>query len=286
MKIEYKYENRSKPEYSEKLKEYFVKFLQPGTIYMKKIEEFKEHFEAKGYPEDEMIGHIDVIIDDFIVNGQIYYQIYYDVNIIVSVPEVSLSYNFSWNRYDLTSPNYERQKNQAGMEIIKCMDEIAKKMKTERENKEKEKAEKEAQELAKKEAEAAKIAAEKEARRQARLIWAREHGSVRLLKGLEQGYNCIKLYETELGTFLLGDEYEYDRDNRVDDKDHACPPLEALEEVERLQGVEGVDPDIVWLPQGLSELHNDPDDYNEPESGCGAVRVDVKGTQGYWYRKF
>ncbi len=168
---------------------------------------------------------------------------------------------------------------------IECQEYI-KAYREKREKEYRDREEKELAEKAQKEAEAAKIAAEKEEKRQARLAWAREHGSERLRKGLEQGYSCIKKYESELGYFILGIEYEYDRDDNVEDKDHACPPLEALNEVERLQGIEGIESTIVWLPQGLSELHNDPDDYNEPESGCGAVRVKVEGTRGYWYRKF
>jgi len=146
----------------------------------------------------------------------------------------------------------------------------------------KEKAEREA-----KEAEKAKINAEKEAKRLARLEWAKEYGSEHLQKGLEQGYDCIKQYDIELGEYLIKDSaYEYDRENLVDTKDRSCPSLDALCEAERINEIEGLAATIVWLPDGLYELHKDPDEYSEPENGCEAVSVDVKGTSGYWYKTF
>lgn len=132
-----------------------------------------------------------------------------------------------------------------------------------------------------------KNAADKEAERQKMLAWAQEHGSDRLKKGLRQGYRCNKLYQTEYGAWLIAnDSYEYDFKDIVSEKDHACPTLEALEEVERVQIWDGVTATIVYLPEGLTELHKVPDEYDEPEGGCEAVRVDVKGTAGYWYRTF
>ena len=145
----------------------------------------------------------------------------------------------------------------------------------------------EAEEKAKAEEEKKKQAAEAEAKHKQRIAWAQEHGSERLRKGLEQGYACNKLYETELGEFLIADgEYEYDRDNKVEEKDRSCPSLDALNEIERIDQIDGLSAKVVWLPEGLGELHRDPDKYFEPESGREAVRIDVKGTAGYWFKNF
>ncbi len=146
---------------------------------------------------------------------------------------------------------------------------------------------KDTEEKAKAEAHQAKQAAEAEARQKEMLAWAQIHGSDRLRKGLEHGHACKKLYETELGEYLVQDsDYEYDRENKVEEKGRSCPSLKALEEVERIEKIEGLSTSVVWLPEGLKELHKDPEEYYEPESGCEAVRIDVKGTAGYWYKKF
>lgn len=148
-------------------------------------------------------------------------------------------------------------------------------------------AKEEAEKKAKAEEEKARQAAEAETKRQQRIAWAKEHGSERLRKGLEQGHACIKLYETELGEYLIADRnYEYDRDNKVELKDRSCPSLDALNEVERINQIEGLSASTVWLPEGLTEIHKDPEEYFELESGCEAVRIDIRGTAGYWYKKF
>lgn len=144
-----------------------------------------------------------------------------------------------------------------------------------------------AKELARKADESRKVMEEKERRRQERLTWAREHGSERLRKGLEQEHTCIKLYEIELGEHLIADrDYEYDRENMVDEKNRSCPSLKALEEVERLNQIKGLSAQVVWLPEGLRELHKNTDECFEPGVGCEAVKVDVAGTSGYWYKKY
>jgi hypothetical protein len=135
--------------------------------------------------------------------------------------------------------------------------------------------------------EATKASEEKEKKRLERLAWAQEHGSERLRKGLEHNHNCGKLFETEFGEHLIQDnDYEYDREAKVENKDRSCPSLVSLEEVERIEKIEGLFASVVWLPEGLTELHKDPEEYNEPESGCEAARIDVKGTAGYWYKKY
>ncbi len=146
---------------------------------------------------------------------------------------------------------------------------------------------KQAKEEVKANEEKAKQAAEAEIKQKEMLAWAQEHGSDRLRKGLEHGHACKKLYETELGEHLIQDNgYEYDRENKIEEKDRSCPSLAALEEVERIEKIEGLSASVVWLPEGLTELHKDPEEYYEPESGCEAVKVDVKGTAGYWYKTF
>lgn len=150
-----------------------------------------------------------------------------------------------------------------------------------------EKDKKDAEEKAKAEADKAKQAAEAEIRQKEMLAWAQEHGSDRLRKGLEHGHTCKKLYETELGEHLIQDhDYQYDRENKVEEKGRSCPSLVALEEVERIEKIEGLSASVVWLPEGLTEIHKDPEEYNEPEGGCEAVRIDVRGTAGYWYKTF
>lgn len=153
--------------------------------------------------------------------------------------------------------------------------------------------EKEAVEKAEKDAAEAKTKAEQakeegeaeEKRRLERLEWAKHRGSDRLLKGLQHGHRCVKLYETEFGEYLIQDsDYVYDRDNKVETKNRSCPSLEALEEVERIEKIEGLSASVVWLPDGIWELHKD--ESCEPDSGCEAVSVDVKGTYGYWYKTF
>lgn len=150
--------------------------------------------------------------------------------------------------------------------------------------------EKETREIEERTVQEAIKAKEKEATEEARkkqIAWAQEHGSDRLRKGLEHGHACKKLYETELGENLIADsEYEYDRENKVEEKGRSCPSLMALEEVERIEKIEGLSASVVWLPEGLTEIHKDPEEYNEPESGCEAVMIDVKGTAGYWYKTF
>lgn len=144
-----------------------------------------------------------------------------------------------------------------------------------------------AEKRVKAEADKVKQAAEVELRQREMLAWAKEHGSDRLRKGLEHGYACKKLYETELGAHLIADnDYEYDRENKVEEKGRSCPSLAALEEVERIEEIEGLSASVVWLPEGFTELHKDPEEHNEPNLGCEAVRIDVKGTGGYWFKKF
>lgn len=122
--------------------------------------------------------------------------------------------------------------------------------------------------------------AEEKARNEAieaeKKAWIEEHGSERLQIGYTQGYRCQKLYETERAQSILGSEYVRDSQD-VDEKDRACPTLEALQEVERLKSVIEKGAVIVWLPHGI---------YGE-ETGCEAVKADP-GTfsNKYFYRTF
>lgn len=145
-----------------------------------------------------------------------------------------------------------------------------------------EKYKKDAEEKAKAEADKTKKAAEM-------LVWAQEHGSERLQKGLGQGHRCEKLYAIEHGAWLLNDsDYELDYNSDVGEKDRSCPSLAALEEVEKMKKIDGIEKaKVVWLPNGLQELHKDSEGYiEEQEDGCEAVRVDVENISGMWYKKF
>jgi len=148
-----------------------------------------------------------------------------------------------------------------------------------------EKAEKEAAEAITKAEQAIKDAEVEEKLRADRLEWAKKHGSDRLLKGFQHGHRCVKLYESELGEYLIQDsDYLYDRDNNVETKNRSCPSLKALEEVERIEKIEGLSAAAVWLPEGTWALYKD--ESCEPDSGCEAVSIDVKNTRGYWYKTF
>lgn len=128
----------------------------------------------------------------------------------------------------------------------------------------------------------------KKARRLSRLAWAQEHGSNQLRKGLEQGYSCIKVYEEEYGVWVLGNNYVWDRNDVVEEKDRSCPSLEALEIVEVLVKDERIgnrNADIKWLPDGLSALVADDDHWDEDtKKGCEAISVGIKGITGLWYK--
>jgi len=115
----------------------------------------------------------------------------------------------------------------------------------------------------------AKKEAEEESAKQKELheirVWAAEHGSDRLKKGLDAGYSCKKLYFTERGQEDLGEDYVLDYDESIKTKDRSCPSLEALEEESRINALYPKSAKIVWCPNGLGE-----DEY---EDGCEAVEV-------------
>ena len=115
----------------------------------------------------------------------------------------------------------------------------------------------------------AKKEAEEESAKQKELheirVWAAEHGSDRLKKGLDAGYSCKKLYFTERGQEDLGEDYVLDYDESINTKDRSCPSLEALEEESRINDLYPKSAKIVWCPNGLGE-----DEY---EDGCEAVEV-------------
>lgn len=279
--IKYTYEIKARPEYGEDLKEYFIRFIQGSEYIQKKFSEFEQHFVRKGYTVEDIQHSLKVVIDDRISDGSIRYEIYPKVTIFSTVEGVVVlsDYGFYLSHNQLTDPDFSKERNLFGVGIRKKMDETTKILQTEILKKQAEKT--------KAEAEKAKQATEAEIKQKEMIAWAQEHGSDRLRKGLEHGYTCKKLYETELGEYLIQDnEYEYDRDSKVEDKDRSCPSLEALEEVERIEKIEGLSASVVWLPEGLSEIHKDPEGYSESESDCEAVRIDVKGTAGYWYKTF
>lgn len=128
---------------------------------------------------------------------------------------------------------------------------------------------------------------DKKIRRLSRLAWAQEHGSDQLRKGLAQGYSCIKVYEKEYGVWVLGDEYVWDRDDVVEEKDISCPSLEALKIVEVLVKDERIGEgmaDIKWLPYGLSALVADDDWDEDTKKGCESISVKIPGITGMWYK--
>jgi len=155
----------------------------------------------------------------------------------------------------------------------------------------------EAEERRKREEAETKEAAEKEERREKeaktqeeKIAWIEKNGSERLKKGVTLGYNCNKIYYTERGRSIIDTEgyiydYIYDYDNIIYTKDRSCPSTKAIQEIERLQEIAGVAATIVWLPDGLEELEEEEDRhyYNEYPH-CEAIKVDIEGTPGYWYK--
>lgn len=256
--------------------EHFKVNVDPISIY---FDDYIRQESVNGYDEDgkwkEMMPSRSLanLLADKYANGEI--QLGGDVNSIMQ------EFADIYQRIDEIHANTERIDAKKRLK-----EEEERPAKEARERAEKEETDKkDAEEKAKAEADKAKQAAEAEIRQKEMFAWAQDHGSSRLRKGLEHGHACKKLYETELGEHLIQDNgYEYDREDQVEVKGRSCPSLVALEEVERIEKIEGLSASVVWLPEGLTALHKDPEKKNKPESGCEAVKIDVKGTAGFWYK--
>lgn len=102
---------------------------------------------------------------------------------------------------------------------------------------------------------------------QKRNDWIVTHGSLRLKKCLEEGYDCRKLYYVERGAKLLGEDFCLDYDDVVLTESCRCPSLESLEMIDilRKNGLSGC---AVWLPKGLQAV-----DTKYGSVSCEAVVV-------------
>jgi len=141
-------------------------------------------------------------------------------------------------------PENHRRKEQAKLEVIKLL--------LEREEQE------------------AKDLAVRERRKAEKQAWIAQHGSDRLRKAVELGYDCQRLYVTERVQSELP-EFEIDFKDTADWCTRSCPSEEALNIVLECRN-QGFDAKVVWLTDPPSSGHNDDgDDYFEP---CEAVVVE------------
>lgn len=125
-------------------------------------------------------------------------------------------------------------------------------------------AEEEAERKARKEQEEAERKAreeQEEAQRKAREQWILAHGSERLVKGLQMGYNCTGLFEKEFTAFHFPNA-ECDWHDVAGWKERRCPSLEALQ---RLEEYKKRFPDwkfeIVWVTAPPRPFGMDNEDY-------------------------
>jgi len=91
-----------------------------------------------------------------------------------------------------------------------------------------------------KRADEAELAAAKAAREHERADWIAAHGSPRLRKCLEGGYNCQRLYVLERAA-LEHPGYTVDFDDKAAWKDRSGPSEAAMDEARRVDGI------VVWL---------------------------------------
>lgn len=108
-------------------------------------------------------------------------------------------------------------------------------------------------------------AAEKAARLAERAAWAAEHGSSRLRKCVEQGYDCQRLYVVERAA-IEHPGYTVDFDDKAAWRSRSAPSEAALDEAKRVGG------EVVWLTRSPAPDGIDQDLYDEDEE-CEAVAI-------------
>jgi len=107
--------------------------------------------------------------------------------------------------------------------------------------------------------------AEHDRRSAERRAWALEHGSPRLRKCVEGGYDCQRLYVTERAA-IERPGYAVDFDDKAAWKDRSGPSEAALDEAERVKGC------VVWLTRFPAPAGADQDRCDEDEA-CEAVVI-------------
>lgn len=129
-------------------------------------------------------------------------------------------------------------------------------------------------------------AAKREEERLEQLAWAREHGSERLVKCLEQKYPCSRLYKLERAAVEFAG-FTLDLQRKAEISDKICPSLDALTLRENVLAAHPeLDVTIVWLtkaPQEDSQMQDDYDEEDEFEP-CEAIMVDSPEFSDYLYR--
>ena len=268
----------------ESLQDYARRFVAADEKFENDINAAIESFKANGYADDEITVDRTIEIDgegngfraEKMFDGN--YRV--DITAFVRTPHVSKKVYWYKTNTPLASPDYSRERNEAGAKVLAIMKEhnVAVFAEKERLKAVREKADAEARERSK---------ASEAAREKKRLDWIKEHGSERLQLGVEQGHKCIKLYTLERFKHEIAeavgsaDAYVLDYDGDVETKDRSCPSLEALQEVKKLKE-SGLIAEVVWLPKGLSGLLDEPD-YEDCE-GCEAIEVEHPDLSGYMYR--
>lgn len=130
------------------------------------------------------------------------------------------------------------------------------------------------------EAEEAAKAAKREEERQKQLEWAIEHGSERLVKGLQAGYNCNRLYKLERAEFEFP-SYTLDLQNNGEWEERNNPTLAAMNERDAMLAAHPElsenDVSVVWLtaPALENALKRDEDDEEDDEEEEFAPREAV-----------
>lgn len=100
---------------------------------------------------------------------------------------------------------------------------------------------------------------------QERAAWVAQHGSPRLRKCLDQGYDCQRLYAIERAAIEYPG-YILDYNDAARWKDRSGPSEAALDEAARVSGI------VVWLTAEPSAAVGDDPDYGVFES-CEAVII-------------
>lgn len=120
----------------------------------------------------------------------------------------------------------------------------------------------------------------KEALRKAREQWILAHGSERLVKAFQLGYECSGLFEKEFAAFHFPNG-ECDWYNEARQKERRCPSLKALQ---RLEEYKKRFPEwefqIVWLTSSPRPFGMDLEDYAEREhrfEPCEAITIRIPG---------
>ena len=141
-----------------------------------------------------------------------------------------------------------------------------------------ERARRAAEAAAKHAAEQAAEKAVKEAAQAEKLAWAKASGSERLVRGLEAGHTCTRLYVIERAAAEYP-EYVVDYNDAAGWQSRACPSLEALDELTAVKAAHPqADAQIVWLtePAANAPAVENSDEY-EPEEFEPREAVIVSG---------